>query len=115
MQEHALDEGSPVLAFATSADQLADFAGLMRGGCALESLLVYSGEACGVLDELQKEFPTKHKSTPGLLRGHASFVSVGLWDGTVAKLKWESCLWTLTWISSLRKNSRSAVRGISGR
>ena len=67
--EKDLDSGGPVLAFAENEAQLQEFAGLMRGGCHADSLLVFSGKACAVTDSLAQDFPVEHRSLPGRLRG----------------------------------------------
>ena len=42
---------------------------MMEGGCQQGSVLLKEGEACGVLDDLQKRWPVKKQHVPGLLNG----------------------------------------------
>ena len=66
--EEAL-EGDVRILVQVPNDDLEAAVAMMEGGCQQGSVLLKDGEACGVLDDLQKRWPVKKQHVPGLLIG----------------------------------------------
>ncbi|CAE7943638.1 ppdK, partial [Symbiodinium necroappetens] len=67
--EAALEASEKILV-QVPAEDFCEAASIMDGGCPLGSVLIKDGEACGVLDELQKKWPVSRQHVPGTMGGN---------------------------------------------
>ena len=67
--ETALEADEKILV-QVPAEDFCEAASIMDGGCHLGSVLIKDGEACGVLDELQKKWPVSRLHVPGTMGGN---------------------------------------------
>ncbi|OLQ04924.1 Pyruvate, phosphate dikinase [Symbiodinium microadriaticum] len=67
--ETALEADEKILV-QVPAEDFCEAASIMDGGCHSGSVLIKDGEACGVLDELQKKWPVSRQHVPGTMGGN---------------------------------------------